>query len=61
MTVLEFRIKLINLTEYLTRLAFRLTSEKNDAKDLLQETFFKALKYNEKFEMSLISKHGPLQ
>ena len=49
MTVLEFRIKLINLTEYLTRLAFRLTSDKNDAKDLLQETFFKALKYNEKF------------
>lgn len=49
MTVLEYRIKLIDLTECLTRLAFRLTSDKDDAKDLVQETFFKSLKYCDKF------------
>lgn len=49
MTVTEYRIKLINLSGYLTRLAFRLTSDKDDAKDLIQETFFKSLKYCDKF------------
>lgn len=49
MTVTEYRIKLINLTESLTRLAFRLTSDKDDAKDLVQETFYKSLKYSDKF------------
>jgi len=49
MTTIEIRIKLINLTECLTRLAFRLTSDKDDAKDLVQETFFKSLKYCDKF------------
>ena len=49
MTVTEFRIKLINLTEGLTKLALRLTSDKDDAKDLVQETFFKSLKYRDKF------------
>ncbi len=49
MTKIEFRIKLINLTECLTRLAFRLTSDKDDARDLVQETFFKSLKYCDKF------------
>lgn len=49
MTVIEFRIKLINLTECLNRLAFSLTSNKDDAKDLVQETFLKSLKYCDKF------------
>ena len=49
MTVTEFRIQLINLTECLTRLAFRLTSDKDDAKDLVQETFYKSLKYCDKY------------
>ena len=48
MTVLEFRIKLINQTECLTRLAFKFTSDREDAKDLVQETFFKCLKYSDK-------------
>ena len=49
MTIIEFRIQLINLTEYLSRLAFRLTSDKDDAKDLVQETLFKSLKHCDKF------------
>lgn len=49
MTIIEFRIKLINLTEWLTRSAFRLTSDKDDAKDLVQETFLKSLKHCDKF------------
>lgn len=46
---MEFRIKLISLTESLTRLANRLTSDKDDAKDLVQETFLKSLKHCDKF------------
>ncbi len=49
MTVTEFRINLINQTECLTRLAFKLTSDRDDAKDLVQETFYKSLKYCDKF------------
>jgi RNA polymerase sigma-70 factor (ECF subfamily) len=49
MTVTEYRIKLIDLTESLSRLAFRLTSDEDDAKDLVQETFYKSLKYSDKF------------
>ena len=49
MTIIEIRTKLINLTECLNRLAFRLTSDKDDAKDLVQETFFKSLKHCDKF------------
>lgn len=49
MTVTEFRINLINQTECLTRLAFRLTSDKDEAKDLVQETFYKSLKYCDKY------------
>lgn len=49
MTVTEFRINLINQTECLTRLAFRLTSDKDDAKDLVQETFYKSLKHCDKY------------
>jgi len=49
MTKIEFRIQLINLSEYLSRLAYRLTSDKDDAKDLVQETLFKSLKHCDKF------------
>lgn len=49
MNVIEFRIKLINLTECLTRMAFRLTSDKDDAKDLVQDTFLKSLKHCDKY------------
>jgi len=49
MTITEFRGKLIDQTESLARLAFRLTSDEDDAKDLVQETFYKSLKYSDKF------------
>lgn len=49
MTVIEFQSQLINLKEILLRFAFSLTADKDDAKDLLQETFFKALKYSDQY------------
>lgn len=49
MTELEFQYKLISLQDPLLRFAFSLTSNEEDAKDLLQETFLKALKYCDKF------------
>lgn len=49
MTIIEFGYELISLEENLMRFANRLTANKDDAKDLLQETFLKALKYCDKF------------
>jgi RNA polymerase sigma factor (sigma-70 family) len=49
MTAIEFNYQLINLQEGLMRYAYSLTTDKDDAKDLLQETFLKALKYCNKF------------
>jgi RNA polymerase sigma-70 factor, ECF subfamily len=49
MTAIEFQYKLINLNESLLRFAFSLTADKDDARDLVQETFMKALKYYDKF------------
>jgi RNA polymerase sigma-70 factor (ECF subfamily) len=49
MTAKEFQYKLINLRENLMRFAYSLTADKDDAKDLVQETFLKALKYCDKF------------
>ena len=49
MTVIEFQYKLISLQEPLMRFAFSLTADENDAKDLVQETFLKALKYCDSF------------
>lgn len=49
MTEIEFQYKLISFQEPLLRLAYSLTSDGEDAKDLLQETFLKALKYCDKF------------
>ena len=49
MTAIEFRYRLINLQENLMRFAYRLTSDKDDAKDLVQDTFLRALKYSDKF------------
>lgn len=49
MTVLEFRSQLIDLKQSLTKLAYKLTSDEDDAKDLVQETFYKSLKYSDKF------------
>ena len=49
MNAIEFENNLIDLKENLLRFAQTLTSDKDDAKDLLQETFLRALKYCDKF------------
>jgi RNA polymerase sigma factor (sigma-70 family) len=49
MTTLEFSYQLINLESKLSRFAFRLTSNAEDAKDLLQETMLKAFAHRNKF------------
>jgi RNA polymerase sigma-70 factor, ECF subfamily len=49
MTVLEFKQNLICLNDKLSRFAYRLTANKDDAKDLLQETMLKALVYKDQF------------
>jgi RNA polymerase sigma-70 factor (ECF subfamily) len=49
MTAIEFEYKLISLQEPLMRFAYSLTANEEDAKDLVQETFLKALRYYDKF------------
>jgi RNA polymerase sigma-70 factor, ECF subfamily len=49
MTKIEFQFKLVNLQVSLMRFAYRLTSDKDDANDLFQETCLKALIYQDKF------------
>jgi RNA polymerase sigma factor (sigma-70 family) len=50
MTAIEFNFQLTNLSGNLERFALSLTSNSEDAKDLLQETFAKAITYRDKFE-----------
>jgi RNA polymerase sigma-70 factor (ECF subfamily) len=50
MTATEFSTALINLEPNLERFAYSLTSNSEDASDLLQETYLKALTYRDKFE-----------
>ena len=49
MTALEFNHQLIDLETKLARFALSLTTNKEDAKDLLQETMLKALTYKDQF------------
>ena len=49
MTAIEFNYQLTSLWDNLERYAVRLTSNVDDAKDLLQETFVKAISYRDKF------------
>jgi RNA polymerase sigma-70 factor (ECF subfamily) len=49
MTTIEFQYELISLQKKLMFFAFRLTSDMEHAKDLLQETNLKALNYRDKF------------
>jgi len=49
MTANEFHYNLIGLQAHLMKFAYQLTADKEDAKDLVQETFLKALKYRDKF------------
>lgn len=50
MTAIEFNYQLTGLTDSLRRFAYSLTSNREDASDLLQETFVKAISYRDKFE-----------
>jgi RNA polymerase sigma-70 factor (ECF subfamily) len=49
MTALEFQHSLVKLEDNLKRFAYSLTSDKEEAKDLMQETYLKALVYRDKF------------
>jgi RNA polymerase sigma factor (sigma-70 family) len=46
----DVRYKLINLHESLERFAYSLTTNKDNAKDLVQETYLKALTYIDSFK-----------
>jgi RNA polymerase sigma factor (sigma-70 family) len=49
MTAIEFNYQLTSLSDSLQRFALSLTSNREDAKDLLQETFVKAISFRDKF------------
>ena len=49
MTTIEFNTKLISMEERLERFALSLTADREAAKDLLQETYVKALSSKDKF------------
>ena len=49
MTAVEFNYQLTTLEGQLERFAMSLTSNRDDALDLVQETYLKALTYREKF------------
>ena len=52
MNATDFQKELISHEKSLLGFAYRFTSNQEDAKDLLQETFLKALKYKDKFAQS---------
>lgn len=49
MTAIEFNYKLTSLQDSLVSFAHKLTANEDDAMDLLQETYVKALTYKDKF------------
>jgi RNA polymerase sigma factor (sigma-70 family) len=49
MTTFEFNHKLISMEDHIERFALSLTFNPDKAKDLLQDTYFKALKYRDKY------------
>lgn len=49
MTAIEFNYQLTNLSSSLERFALSLTANKEDARDLVQETYVKAISYRDKF------------
>ena len=49
MTAIEFNHKLLSLEDNIERFALSLTFNSENAKDLLQDTYFKALKYRDKY------------
>jgi RNA polymerase sigma-70 factor (ECF subfamily) len=50
MTAIEFNEQLLSYQNPLKYFALKLTADNEDAEDLLQETFLKALKYKDKFQ-----------
>lgn len=50
MTAVEFNYMITDLSDNLQRYAMCLTSNPEDAKDLVQETFVKAITFRDKFE-----------
>lgn len=50
MTAIEFNHQLLSFQNQLKFFALKLTTDNEDAEDLLQETFLKALKYKNKFQ-----------
>ena len=50
MTAIEFNHQLVNLRSNLSHFALSLTSNPEDANDLIQETYVKAITYSNKFE-----------
>ena len=50
MSTVEFTTALVDLEPNLERFAYSLTANPEDARDLLQETYLKALIYKDKFE-----------
>ena len=49
MTAIEFDHQLVNLENNLERFAYSLTANQEDSRDLVQETFLKALTYRKQF------------
>jgi RNA polymerase sigma-70 factor (ECF subfamily) len=49
MTAIEFNYQLTSLSSSLEKFAYSLTSNREDARDLVQETFVKAISYRDKF------------
>lgn len=52
MTAIEFNTRIINEKSSLKSFALSLTRNSEDANDLMQETYLKAIRYREKFEDS---------
>jgi RNA polymerase sigma-70 factor, ECF subfamily len=50
MTAIEFSHQLVSLESKLSRFAYSLTSNRDDAKDLLQDTFVRAIAYKDHYE-----------
>jgi RNA polymerase sigma-70 factor (ECF subfamily) len=51
-TAIEFNHKILNLSDNLQYFAYSLTSNRDDAKDLIQETYLRAITHKDKFDPS---------
>ena len=58
MKSLSFRKDLVGVQDELLRFAYKLTTDREEANDLLQETSLKALDNEEKYVPDTISKDG---